>query len=562
MLHIENLHIAFKNRTEETTAVSGIDLTLKKGESIGLVGESGSGKSLTALAIMGLLPKQALLRSGKIVFKNTNLLALSSKEMNLFRGQQIAMIFQEPMTSLNPVMRCGNQVAESILRHQKVSSKEANAQVISLFKQVNLPRPEQMLRSYPHELSGGQKQRVMIAIAIANNPSLLIADEPTTALDVTVQKEILELLDHLRKTKGMSLVFISHDLGVVSRVADRVAVMYKGSIVEQGLCSDVFTHPQHPYTKGLLACRPPLDSRPEHLPVIEDFLHGTTELKPTNEILTRNPVDYQLKGLKPALDVTNLTKSYPVERNLLGKVTREMKAVNEVSFQVFPGETLGLVGESGCGKSTLGRAILQLIQPDEGTILFEGNDLMHISRQALKATRRNLNIVFQDPYSSLNPRMSIGKAIMEPMKVHKLIKNRKERLTKAAELLERVGLTAQQMNRYPHEFSGGQRQRIVIARALALNPRFIICDEAVSALDVSVQAKVLNLLNELKREFGFTYIFISHDLSVVKYMSDRIMVMKDGKIVEIGNADEIYYHPKSEYTGKLISSLPSLTSTI
>ena len=317
MLHIENLHIAFKNRTEETTAVSGIDLTLKKGESIGLVGESGSGKSLTALAIMGLLPKQALLRAGKIVFNNTNLLALSSKEMNLLRGQQIAMIFQEPMTSLNPVMRCGKQVAESILRHQKVSSKEAKAQVISLFKQVNLPRPEQIIRAYPHELSGGQKQRVMIAMAIANNPSLLIADEPTTALDVTVQKEILELLDHLRKTKGMSLVFISHDLGVVSRVADRVAVMYKGSIVEQGLCSDVFTHPQHPYTKGLLACRPPLDSRPEHLPVIEDFLNGTTELKSTKEILTRNPVDYQLKGLKPALDVTNLTKSYPVERNLL-----------------------------------------------------------------------------------------------------------------------------------------------------------------------------------------------------------------------------------------------------
>jgi len=562
LLHIENLHIAFKNRTEETTAVSGIDLSLKKGESIGLVGESGSGKSLTALAIMGLLPKQALLRAGKIVFNNTNLLALSSKEMNLLRGQQIAMIFQEPMTSLNPVMRCGKQVAESILRHQKVSSKEAKAQVISLFKQVNLPRPEQIIRAYPHELSGGQKQRVMIAMAIANNPSLLIADEPTTALDVTVQKEILELLDHLRKTKGMSLVFISHDLGVVSRVADRVAVMYKGSIVEQGLCSDVFTHPQHPYTKGLLACRPPLDSRPEHLPVIEDFLNGTTELKSTKEILTRNPVDYQLKGLKPALDVTNLTKSYPVERNLLGKVTREIKAVDEVSFQVYPGETLGLVGESGCGKSTLGRAILQLIQPDEGSILFEGNDLMHISRQALKATRRNLNIVFQDPYSSLNPRMSIGEAIMEPMKVHKLFKNRKERLTKAAELLERVGLTAQQMNRYPHEFSGGQRQRIVIARALALNPRFIICDEAVSALDVSVQAKVLNLLNELKREFGFTYIFISHDLSVVKYMSDRIMVMKEGKIIEIGNADEIYYHPQSEYTSKLISSLPSLASTI
>lgn len=560
LLQIKNLHIAFKADQKEVTAVNSIELSLEKGESIGLVGESGSGKSLTALAILGLLPQQAILNSGSILFKETDLLKLSLKEMNSFRGKQIAMIFQEPMTSLNPVMRCGEQVAESIVKHQKLSRKKALALVIDLFKQVNLPRPEKMIRSYPHEISGGQKQRVMIAMAIANNPELLIADEPTTALDVTVQKEILGLLDKLRKEKGMSMVFISHDLGVVARVADRVAVMYRGSIVEQGLCNEVFSNPQHPYTKGLLACRPPIHERPERLPVIDDFLLENVK-KSTIRIPTSPQFTFS-DANKPILTVKQLVKEYPLERNLLGKVIKTFSAVNHASFEVFPGETLGLVGESGCGKTTLGRAILKLIQPSSGSILFEGQDLTILGRSDIKKARQRLNIVFQDPYSSLNPRMSIGEAIMEPMRVHHLHKNNKERSAKAAELLERVGLSAQQMGRFPHEFSGGQRQRIVIARALALQPRFIICDEAVSALDVSVQAKVLNLLNDLKKSFGFTYIFISHDLSVVKYMSDRIMVMKEGKIIEIGQADDVFYHPKSKYTQQLISALPTLSAQI
>lgn len=556
MLQIKNLHIAFNSDKEEVTAVNGIDLFLKQGESIGLVGESGSGKSLTALAIMGLLPPQAKVK-GSIHFNETDLLQQSLKEMNRYRGQQIAMIFQEPMTSLNPVMRCGEQVAESIVKHQKISRKKALVQVIDLFKQVNLPRPEKMIHAYPHEISGGQKQRVIIAMAIANNPELLIADEPTTALDVTVQQEILVLLDRLRKEKGMSMVFISHDLGVVSKVADQVAVLYKGNIVEQGSCATIFANPQHPYTQGLLACRPPINERPEKLPVIEDFM-----VEECHQVLPKTALAgafIHKHADEPMLKVHQLVKEYPLERNFLGKITKTFSAVDHASFEVFPGETLGLVGESGCGKTTLGRAILKLIQPTSGSILFENQDLTKLSRAQTKKARQRLNIVFQDPYSSLNPRMSIGEAIMEPMKVHHLHKNNKERAAKTAELLERVGLTAQQMNRFPHEFSGGQRQRIVIARALALQPRFIVCDEAVSALDVSVQAKVLNLLNELKKTFGFTYIFISHDLSVVKYMSDRIVVMKEGRIVEIGSADEVFYHPQSDYTRKLIAALPMLS---
>ncbi len=559
MLQIEDLHIAFPSKSGEISAVNHISLSLEKGESLGIVGESGSGKSITALAIMGLLPQQAVIKSGKILFDQTDLLQLSLRHMNRFRGKQIAMIFQEPMTSLNPVMRCGEQVAESMVTHQKINRKVALNQTLALFKQVNLPRPEKMLYAYPHEISGGQKQRVMIAMAIANNPELLIADEPTTALDVTVQQEILDLLDQLRREKGMSLIFISHDLGVVSRVAQRVAVMYKGNMVEQGLCSEVFAHPQHPYTKGLLACRPPLHTRPERLPVIDDFLFPEKN-RPIEVSL--KVMDIREKAISPPiLEVNNLVKSYVLERNFLGKVTQSKAAVDEVSFEVFPGETLGLVGESGCGKTTLGRAILQLIQPDSGRIVFEKQNLTLFSPRQLKKSRRQLNIVFQDPYSSLNPRMSIGEAIMEPMKVHRLNGNARQRQAKAAELLQQVGLSADQMHRFPHEFSGGQRQRIVIARALAVQPRFIICDEAVSALDVSVQAKVLNLLNDLKKTYGFTYIFISHDLSVVKYMSDRIMVMKEGKIVETGPADDVFYHPQSTYTQKLISALPTLTTS-
>jgi len=559
LLRIEDLHISFKNEKGENFAVKGIDIHINKGESLGLVGESGSGKSLSALSIMGLLPSQAAVPKGRILFNGHDLLSFTRREMNGFRGQKIAMIFQEPMTSLNPVMRCGRQISEGIIRHQKVSNREAQRQVVDLFKQVNLPRPEQIAKSYPHELSGGQKQRVMIAMAIANHPDLLIADEPTTALDVTVQQEILLLLDRLRRENNMALLFISHDLGVVSRICDQVAVMLKGEIVEKGRSREVFANPQNSYTKGLLACRPPLTTRPTRLPVIEDFLSGKTDLNHQDRgyVKPNKEVSYD----SPLLKIENLQKTYVTKRSVFGKPLKSIRPVDEVSFEVFSGETLGLVGESGCGKTTLGRTILKLIAADSGRIVFDERDLTRLNLAETKQMRREMNIVFQDPYSSLNPRMSIGEAIIEPMIVHRLYGNQKQRKEKAIEILERVGLQAEMMGRFPHEFSGGQRQRIVIARALALQPRFIICDEAVSALDVSVQAKVLNLLNDLKRDFGFTYIFISHDLSVVRYMSDRIMVMKDGKIIETGDADDVFLHPQTEYTRKLISALPTLAIT-
>ena len=469
------------------------------------------------------------------------------------------MIFQEPATALNPVIRCGKQVAESIMQHQRENKKTAYQQVISLFNRVNLPRPEDIYKSYPHQLSGGQKQRIMIAMAIANKPDLLIADEPTTALDVTIQKEIITLLKSLREEYGMGLLFISHDLGVISEIVDEVAVMYKGRIVESGKIKQVFEHPKHPYTIGLLACRPPIDKRIDRLPEIDDYLNSevdNTKTPPNTQ--SRINLHKQIYSKLPILKVQNLEKKYSLSKNLFGKTTSYLSAVDDISFDVFPGETLGLVGESGCGKTTLGRSILRLIEPDNGSIFFNNKDIISLNTRSLKKQRKNINIVFQDPYSSLNPRISIGNAIIEPMKVHKLYGNNKQRKEKVIGLLQKVGLKKEHFNRYPHEFSGGQRQRIVIARTLALNPKFIICDEAVSALDVSIQAKVLNLLNDLKKEFGFTYIFISHDLSVVRFMSDRIMVMKDGNIIEIGDADTIYNSPKSEYTKKLIASEPAM----
>lgn len=524
-----------------------------------MVGESGSGKSITALTIMGLLAPQARITSGNVTFNEVDLLQLSSKSMNDLRGNKISMIFQEPMTSLNPVMRCGKQVAESIRIHQKMAKQEAKEKVLDLYEKVRLPRPESIYRAYPHEISGGQKQRVMIAMAIANNPELLIADEPTTALDVTVQKEIIKLLRDLREEYMMSLLFISHDLGVISEVAEEVAVMYNGEIVEAGSAEKVFTHPTHPYTKGLLACRPPQGKRLKRLPTIDEFLEK--EGKVLHEDLIVNDADRrsaqnELNKREAILDVQQLEKKYLLNKPMFGKAKKYVQAVDNVSLKVFPGETLGLVGESGCGKTTLGRSILRLIEPDSGKIYFDKKEVLLLKSLALKKERREMNIIFQDPYSSLNPRMSIGQAIKEPMTVHRIFSGNRERKEKVMELLEKVGLEREHYYRYPHEFSGGQRQRIVIARALALHPRFIICDEAVSALDVSVQARVLNLLNDLKQEFGFTYIFISHDLSVVRFMSDRIMVMKDGKIIETGDADEIYYHPKNEYTKKLIESIP------
>ena len=558
MLHISNLSIEFESDSTIIKAVDDVSMKMEKGMAIGIVGESGSGKSVTALAIMQLLPPQANIVSGRIMFNEIDLLTLQRGAIQKLRGNNISMIFQEPMTALNPVMKCGKQVAESIILHQKVNRKNAKKQVLELFEEVNLPRPEHIFRSYPHQLSGGQKQRIMIAMAIANKPDILIADEPTTALDVTVQKEIITLLINLRKEYGMGLIFISHDLGVVSEVVDEVVVMYKGKIVESGSIKKVFEHPEHPYTKGLLACRPPADKRVDKLPVIEDFIDGNIAAdEHVFDSQNRKVFHNQIYSQKPMLSIQHLEKTYSLSRNIFGKTTDFVRAVNNVSFEVFPGETLGLVGESGCGKTTLGRSILRLIEPDSGAIFFNDNNLISLKPKQLKKQRSNINIVFQDPYSSLNPRMSIGNAIVEPMKVHKLFGNNKQRKERAINLLERVGMKKEHFNRYPHEFSGGQRQRIVIARTLALNPKFIICDEAVSALDVSIQAKVLNLLNELKQEFGFTYIFISHDLNVVRFMSDRIMVMKDGKIVEIGDADEVYTNPKSDYTKKLITSVPS-----
>ena len=564
MLQIEHLSIEFGTDPQLVRAVSDVSFQLEKGEALGLVGESGSGKSLTALTIMQLLPSQARIGSGTVQYDGIDLLSSGKEVSENLRGSKIGMIFQEPMTSLNPVMRCGMQVAESIRIHQKVNRKIAREKVIGLFQKVKLPRPEHIYTSYPHQISGGQKQRVMIAMAIANNPELLIADEPTTALDVTVQKEIIYLLNDLRKEYGMSLLFISHDLGVIAEVADHVAVMHKGRIVEYGNKDDLFKNPKHPYTLGLMACRPPVGKRPERLPTIDEFFkendnseHNTVSVAVETTKTSRNKRLAEIYAHEPLLKVDALEKKYPLKKPLIRKVKDFVYAVNNVSIDVYPGETLGLVGESGCGKTTLGRSILRLVEPDKGQIYFEDSSLLQLKQKSMKKKRQQLNIVFQDPYSSLNPRLSVGHAIMEPMKVHQLYKSKKERKEKAIDLLDKVGLTADHFYRYPHEFSGGQRQRIVIARALALHPKFIICDEAVSALDVSVQAKVLNLLNDLKKEFGFTYIFISHDLSVVRYMSDRILVMKDGKIVESGDADEVYDNPKEEYTKQLIASIPT-----
>ena len=561
MIVIENLSISFGSGTKKVLATDNISIRLEKGASLGLVGESGSGKSVTALAIMKLLPAQAKIEKGKILFNGQNLLQSNTRAIADYRGDKISMIFQEPMTALNPVKRCGKQVEETIIWHQKLGRKEARKQVIELFKKVKLPRPEEMYKAYPHQISGGQKQRVMIAMAIANKPDLLIADEPTTALDVTVQNEILDLLNTLKKEYGMSLLFISHDLGVVARVADEVAVMYKGKIVETGAVQQVFNFPKHPYTKGLMACRPPLDVRLKKLPTIDEYLDGNKNPFPENQIESlaeRKKIHQKMYSKEAVLKVEKLLTKYPLKKNYFGKPKSFLNAVDSVSFQVYPGETLGLVGESGCGKTTLGRSILRLIEPDSGSIYFDEKDLLSLSRKSLKKERQHLNIVFQDPYSSLNPRMSIGQALQEPMQVFGLYGNNRQRKEKVLELLEKVGLKADHFSRYPHEFSGGQRQRIVIARALTLQPKFIICDEAVSALDVSVQAKVLNLLNDLKKEFGFTYIFISHDLSVVRFMSDRIMVMKDGKIIESGDADELYNHPQNEYTKQLLAAVASI----
>ncbi|MBL4655680.1 MAG: ABC transporter ATP-binding protein [Bacteroidia bacterium] len=577
LLQVNKLEVEFRTEDGIIKAVDNSTFFLNKGETVGIVGESGSGKSVTSLAIMRLIQTPpGNITGGEIIFNskekgNVDLLKLSEKEMRAYRGNEIAMIFQEPMTSLNPVCTCEDQVSEAIMLHQQINRKEARAKTLELFKEVELPRPDELLDSYPHQLSGGQKQRVMIAMAMSCNPSILIADEPTTALDVTVQSTILDLMRNLRDEYDMSIIFITHDLGVIAEIADRVIVMYQGKIVEQGKVYDIFANPKHPYTKGLLACRPPLDKRLYVLPTVSDFMQvdaegNLVEIKKTvdetiNElIITKEQTSARHKKLyerEPILKVEGVKTYFPIRKGLFSRITNHVRAVDDVTFEVYPGETLGLVGESGCGKTTLGRTILRLIEPTAGEIIYKGQDLARLTPKELRSIRKEIQIIFQDPYSSLNPRLTIGAAIMEPMQVHKIYSSDVERKSKVIELLERVNMSAIHFNRYPHEFSGGQRQRICIARALAVNPSFIICDESVSALDVSVQAQVLNLLNELREEFGFTYIFISHDLSVVKFMSDRMIVMNNGKIEELGLADEIYANPGTEYTEHLIRAIPT-----
>ena len=568
MLQVKHLNVQFKTQSGLIEAVKDSSFTLKKGETIGIVGESGSGKSVTSLAIMRLHNSNNTIINGEVLLNGVNILQISENDMREIRGNRIGMIFQEPMTSLNPVLTCGFQVTEAIRFHLGVNKQEAKKKAISLFKEVQLPRPEAIFNSYPHQISGGQKQRVMIAMALSCDPEILIADEPTTALDVTVQKTIIELLLRLKAERHMSLVFISHDLGVVSEIADRVIVMYKGEIVEEASTKEIFTHPKHPYTKGLLACRPSPDHHLKKLPVIADFLDGSNNAVSIEKIRERyiyraDEIKERKKKLyaqQPILKIDELSTWFPVGHGFFGKKKDVVKAVNKVSFDVYPGETLGLVGESGCGKSTLGRSILRLIEPTSGGVDFENTDLRKLNKQEMRNMRRDIQIIFQDPYSSLNPRLTVGDSLMEPLLVHQLYENNSKRKKRVLELLEKVNLPPEYFNRYPHEFSGGQRQRIVIARALALKPKFIICDESVSALDVSVQAQVLNLIRELQQEFNLTYIFISHDLSVIKHISDRVMVMNKGEIIETGDPDEIYYRPKEEYTKKLIASIPGSKS--
>jgi len=558
LLRINNLTVDFIEEEEHTRAVSNVSLEVEKGKITAIVGESGSGKSVTALSILQLLPPdKAKYNSGKILFsedgdRQIDLLNLNSEELQKIRGNKISMIFQEPMTSLNPVKTCGSQVIEAIQLHQKKNKSDARNTTINLFRECGLTADTR--RRYPHQLSGGQKQRVMIAMAMSCNPALLIADEPTTALDVTVQKTILELIKNLQRQHDMGVIYITHDLSLVATIADSVVVMYKGAIVETGSVEEICLHAKHPYTKALLACRPALYSKGTRLPVVTDFTNTeSVQLSSTPDGASTESVKTFSEIL---VEVKNLSVSFPVKTNFFGKTLSEFKALEDISFDLYKGETLGVVGESGSGKTTLGRALLRLVEPSSGEIFLAGRNIAYIPENEMRKLRKNIQIIFQDPYGSLNPRITIGSAIEEPLSVHRMLRSRKERKDKVIELLEKVDLKSAHYNRYPHQFSGGQRQRICIARALALNPEFIVCDESVSALDVSVQAQVLNLLNDLKKLYGFTCIFISHDLGVVKYISDRILVLNKGRIEEIGSANEIYYQPKKAYTQSLIEAIP------
>ncbi|MDQ6888675.1 MAG: ABC transporter ATP-binding protein [Bacteroidota bacterium] len=576
LLQIKDLSIDFVTNSVSVSAVQNISFDVNKGEMVAVVGESGSGKTVTSLSILQLLPSPpAMYKSGKILFSEDginerNLVGLQEKDLRKIRGNKISMIFQEPMTSLNPVQTCGVQVMEALMLHKKISGKIARQKTTELFSQVKLPDAAAMVNRYPHQISGGQKQRVMIAMAMSCEPALLIADEPTTALDVTVQKTILQLIKELQQQKGMGVIYITHDLALVAEIADKVVVMYKGKVVETGSAKDIFLKPVHPYTKALLSCRPSASNKGKRLPVITDFMDDGIYKNHENHL----PISLAEEGSKiingrkkqpdftkpptPLLKVENLKVYFPVKKSFTGKILKEAKAVDDVSFSIDEGETVGLVGESGCGKTTLGRALIRLIEPSGGKIFFNGKNIAHIPGEQMRKMRKEIQIIFQDPYGSLNPRITIGQAINEPMKIHQIAPTEKQRKEKIMQLLQKVDLKPEHFNRYPHEFSGGQRQRICIARALSLNPDFIICDESVSALDVSVQAQVLNLLNELKEEFGFTCIFISHDLAVVHYISNRILVMNKGKIEESGTADDIFFHPKSLYTQHLIDSIPKV----
>jgi len=615
LLTVSNLTIDFSSHRGDVRAVDNISFELNRGETLAIVGESGSGKSVTSLALLGLIPMPpGRIASGSAVFLSeklgqTDLLKLSETDLRQVRGNDIGMIFQEPMTSLNPVYTCGSQVVEALLLHTDCTAQAAKERTIQLFAEAQLPRPEAIFNSYPHEISGGQKQRVMIAMAMACNPALLIADEPTTALDVTVQARMLRLIDDLRRQHNTAVLFITHDLGVVAEIADRIMVMYRGKVVEQGRVLDIFSNPQHPYTKGLLACRPRLSVGKKRLPVVADFMredasgqllaqpepvvslpdealaesspeveeqhlrdkietaktfpveHGDLGDVPRPAELISEPalsssVAAVPAGSGPLLQVQNLQVYFPIRKGFFRRATDYVRAVDDVSFTLYPGETIGLVGESGCGKTTLGRALLRLTEPTAGSILFEGTDLARLSTGELRRRRRDLQLVFQDPYAALNPMLTVGEAIWEPMRVHNVGGTRQQQKAKVLELLRTVGLREEHFQRYPHEFSGGQRQRICIARALALRPKLIVCDESVSALDVSVQAQVLNLLNDLKREFGITYLFITHDLSVARFMSDRLLVMHQGRIVESGPAAAIYAAPQHEYTQGLLAAIP------
>lgn len=559
LLSVRDLVVEFQTSEGITRAVNNISFDIPHGKTIGIVGESGSGKSVTSLAVMGLLQKPAaIIPQGQILFNGTDLLKCNENQMRDLRGNQISMIFQEPMTSLNPVFKVGEQIAETLRIHKGMSPKVAWEKAVDLMDQVGIPNPKESAHKYPHEMSGGQKQRVMIAMAISCEPKLLIADEPTTALDVTIQKQVLELLHDLQQKYKMSMMFITHDLGVIGDIADDVVVMYRSNVVEKNNAKEIFTTAAHPYTKGLLACRPKLGANPRRLLTVSDFM---TEEGVEKQITAERVQVFEKDSLPEVksdvlLEVKNLVTQFPIKGGILGRTIDHMRAVNDVSFTLQKGKTLGLVGESGCGKTTLGRSILRLIEPASGNIIYNGKDITHVYAEELRLLRRKMQIIFQDPYSSLNPRMTITEILTEPLNIHKVGGSRKERVDMARELLEKVGLSSTLMNRYPHEFSGGQRQRICIARALMLRPEFVICDESVSALDVSVQAQVLNLLLDLQQEFGLTYIFISHDLSVVNFIADEVGVMNAGKIIEMDKASKIYKNPREEYTRALLSAIP------